>query len=358
MKFNKDYYSILGVLASAEDVVIRAAYKALAQRYHPDKNQGSTIKTDEIMADISEAYNILSNKEKRAEYDEYYKSSNNIDNEYFRIDDDIPPEYDPLDIDWSIATKYHPNLLNMEKMLEKISWRLSYSFKAYLLSKKNYDEGVDVAKTMKHEFLKEYFGDNRIVLMFAEELINTSQKAAAKELNRTVRVLGDCLDPNTIVMQIKEEHNLISNDRINEIASVYIRKLNNLGCFVKKSDGGWLVTFPAGETKIYKTTLDLMHLVDEVEKKGKQSKVSEKGGLLVTSVGQLLESDTNAVMVDDIILKIGGKDVRNNKKLFEDIISNYKNVKDVVEIELIRKAVLIKLSVFGDFQSLKVVQLA
>jgi len=36
----KDYYIILGVLPDAEDVVIRAAYKALVQRYHPDRFKG------------------------------------------------------------------------------------------------------------------------------------------------------------------------------------------------------------------------------------------------------------------------------------------------------------------------------
>ncbi|WP_103965400.1 J domain-containing protein [Nitrosomonas ureae] len=37
MNENKDYYAILGVTPLADNVVIRAAYKALAQRYHPDK---------------------------------------------------------------------------------------------------------------------------------------------------------------------------------------------------------------------------------------------------------------------------------------------------------------------------------
>ena len=38
MIFNKDYYRILGVIPSAEDFIIRAAYKALAQRYHPPES--------------------------------------------------------------------------------------------------------------------------------------------------------------------------------------------------------------------------------------------------------------------------------------------------------------------------------
>jgi molecular chaperone DnaJ len=44
MNIDKDYYGILGVSPHAEFVVIKAAYKALASRYHPDKSAGDTKK--------------------------------------------------------------------------------------------------------------------------------------------------------------------------------------------------------------------------------------------------------------------------------------------------------------------------
>ena len=56
----KDYYRILGVLDDAEDIIIRAAYKALAQRYHPDKWRGDSTEANKRMSDINEAYAILS----------------------------------------------------------------------------------------------------------------------------------------------------------------------------------------------------------------------------------------------------------------------------------------------------------
>ena len=45
----KDYYLILGVLPDAQDVVIKAAYKALVQRYHPDRFQGELKPKKEIV---------------------------------------------------------------------------------------------------------------------------------------------------------------------------------------------------------------------------------------------------------------------------------------------------------------------
>jgi molecular chaperone DnaJ len=64
---SKDYYSILGVQRSASEDEIKKAYRKLAHQYHPDKSGGDEKKFKEI----NEAYQILSNKEKRAQYDQF-----------------------------------------------------------------------------------------------------------------------------------------------------------------------------------------------------------------------------------------------------------------------------------------------
>lgn len=65
MKPDKNYYAILGIAPSAEDVIVRAAYRALAQKYHPDKGNGDAGQ----MALINEAYAVLSDPIRRREYD-------------------------------------------------------------------------------------------------------------------------------------------------------------------------------------------------------------------------------------------------------------------------------------------------
>jgi len=62
----KDYYEILGVSKDASDEEIKRAYRRLAQKYHPDKG-GDEKKFKEI----NEAYQVLSDKEKRAQYDRF-----------------------------------------------------------------------------------------------------------------------------------------------------------------------------------------------------------------------------------------------------------------------------------------------
>ena len=66
----KDYYSVLGVSKDADEVVIKAAYKALAQKYHPDKSQSEmAASSTKLMSDINKAYSILGDKNSRQKYD-------------------------------------------------------------------------------------------------------------------------------------------------------------------------------------------------------------------------------------------------------------------------------------------------
>lgn len=66
----KDYYSVLGVERTDDAATIKKAYRKLAQKYHPDKNPGDT-KAEEQFKQITEAYAVLSDKEKRQQYDQY-----------------------------------------------------------------------------------------------------------------------------------------------------------------------------------------------------------------------------------------------------------------------------------------------
>jgi curved DNA-binding protein len=65
-----DYYKVIGVDKTASDAEIKKAYRKLAMKYHPDKNKGDS-RAEEKFKKISEAYAVLSDTEKRRQYDEF-----------------------------------------------------------------------------------------------------------------------------------------------------------------------------------------------------------------------------------------------------------------------------------------------
>lgn len=87
----KDYYSTLGVMPTAEDIVIHGAYRALAQRYHPDRFEGSPEDANVRMMEINEAYSILSDASQRADYDRMREGSGSAVAEQVSVQEDVAP---------------------------------------------------------------------------------------------------------------------------------------------------------------------------------------------------------------------------------------------------------------------------
>ena len=66
----RDYYEILGVSKDADPNSIKKAYRKVAMKYHPDKNQGDKA-AEEKFKEAAEAYGILNDNEKRQRYDQF-----------------------------------------------------------------------------------------------------------------------------------------------------------------------------------------------------------------------------------------------------------------------------------------------
>ena len=72
MATKRDYYETLGVPKNASEEEIKKAYRKLAMKHHPDRNQGDGGKDSEAkFKEAKEAYEMLSDAEKRAAYDQY-----------------------------------------------------------------------------------------------------------------------------------------------------------------------------------------------------------------------------------------------------------------------------------------------
>ncbi|WP_162674508.1 DnaJ domain-containing protein, partial [Vibrio variabilis] len=66
----RDFYEVLGVDRDASERDIKKAYKRLAMKYHPDRNQGDDAAAEKFK-EVKEAYEILTEPQKKAAYDQY-----------------------------------------------------------------------------------------------------------------------------------------------------------------------------------------------------------------------------------------------------------------------------------------------
>jgi curved DNA-binding protein CbpA len=183
------------------------------------------------MAEINEAYAVLSDPNQRREYDNLCGTHTQSSDSYFgdNTNNEVPPIYDPLEKDWNIALKYYKDLYDLESRLSKISWRLGYTFRAYVLEEKAFNDRQKIAESMEFKFLKIYFGENQKIVDFARYLIGVGNKLAAKSLNEAVRVLGDKINPNQIIEQVKNEFRSSFKRRLKVIAVNEKSEANKLG---------------------------------------------------------------------------------------------------------------------------------
>ena len=70
MANKRDYYEVLGIQKGADEATIKNAYRKLAKKYHPDVNPGDKT-AEEKFKEVNEAYQVLSNPQKRAQYDQF-----------------------------------------------------------------------------------------------------------------------------------------------------------------------------------------------------------------------------------------------------------------------------------------------
>ncbi len=203
----KDHYRILGVIQDAEDIVIKAAYRALAQRYHPDKWAGSPEEATIRMSEINKAFSVLSDQIKRKQYDINLSS-----NEYDEPEEDFSNTVDEndlgtsLDYNWSTVVKYFPDLEDIFNDLSKISRPLAQTYKVYLLEKKEFTKRKVIADKLEREFLEKYFGTNEEIIKFSKFLMGWGVKNAAKELNQVINLLGNDIQSKSIINKILKDY--------------------------------------------------------------------------------------------------------------------------------------------------------
>lgn len=198
-----DYYKTLGVSSNAEDVVIRAAHKALTQHYNLDAWKGDKLEANRKLFELNEAFVVLTTPDQRKLYDTS------------RSDDSQPTKstvvkaalsVDQIIKDWQVACQFNPELVEISNELSELSMELSHAFKMGLLESRRFDECYLFAKNLEQEYLQKLFGINENIQRFGCELIKEGQSDAARELNDIVRVMGESINVLEVIDAISKKY--------------------------------------------------------------------------------------------------------------------------------------------------------
>jgi len=117
MDLNKNYYSVLGVDKNADEDVIKKAYRKLSFKYHPDKNPDNKA-AEETFKSITEANSILSDKVKRAQYDQRSRYGNSYDESYEKFNGQRG--FDPFTV-FNNAEQIFEQMRRQEAMMRELA---------------------------------------------------------------------------------------------------------------------------------------------------------------------------------------------------------------------------------------------
>lgn len=202
----KDYYRILGVSRDAEEIVIKAAYKALAQNYHPDRApEEEKINFNNKMIEINEAKTVLLNINKRKDYNIIYDKENINKKEYgsrVYTHQSSPETIEEIE-DWNIALKFYPDLKRIMADLKKVSIKLSKEFQNNLLESKNYPKRKEISEQLELNHLKRFYGDNIKINKYVKKLLMKNFKQAAIVINKYILSMGDSITYEQIYPKIE-----------------------------------------------------------------------------------------------------------------------------------------------------------
>ena len=141
----RDYYDVLGIKKNSNPDQIKSAYRKLAVKYHPDKNEGDKA-AEEKFKEASEAYHVLSNSERKQNYDNFGHAAfqNGAGGRGGFADFDFSSHFSDIFEDFfgegfgggrRGEVRFFDFIYSMESYRVTLSWGISFSFSSYHMEK-------------------------------------------------------------------------------------------------------------------------------------------------------------------------------------------------------------------------------
>ena len=204
----KDFYRTLGVIDSAEMVVIKAAYKALMMIYHPDRFEGDKEEAIRKTKEINEAYSVLIDPEKRRKYAIEQSATKNQFEPDLEEKESKNNNSNELEAGWLVAVELVKGLDDLYQNLYLLSKDLAFTYKLEILETKRFDQAELIAEQFEAEFIEKFFGKNKDIQKFSRWLLSKERRDAAKEINKFVAMSGSNLNSYDVIETIKRKYQL------------------------------------------------------------------------------------------------------------------------------------------------------
>lgn len=108
--------------------------------------------------------------------------------------------------EWLIALRFYPDLTDLEGRLTKIDPSLISEFRDKLLDSKRYEQRKSIACQIEQNYLEKFFGTDPLIIEFARDLLVAGRRDGAKELNCSIKVVGQSLSAEKIIEKLEAQY--------------------------------------------------------------------------------------------------------------------------------------------------------
>jgi curved DNA-binding protein CbpA len=185
LDLSKDYFAVLGVTPQADPTVLKAAYRALAKKYHPDRQPDCDGVAKEKFQELQEAYELLSDEQRLSRY---LLSRTRLQEQRAASSarEQRPSVCLQLDDRWDHLVREYPELGRHHARFCLVSQKLGRQFKLIILGTQNHACFSRIATRMERRFYRRYFTYHRDLQVLARRLAGKRKRHALRELSREI----------------------------------------------------------------------------------------------------------------------------------------------------------------------------